>query len=109
MTSLRSCHDRGVPEYLIRDTDSSSWPAIPQSRLLEVLDPRGYGSVKVDGPGDLRLVLAGCEMVFSGEEAGWQVWFEGDITGHDTDNLVSQVARQVEEFTGGRIEWVRFD
>jgi len=38
-------------------------------------------------------------MVFSGEEPGWQVWFEGDVEGHDTDALVGQVARQLEEFT----------
>ena len=48
-------------------------------------------------------------MVFSGEEAGWRVWFEGDTTGHDTDALVSQVAHKVEEFTSGQIEWVRYD
>jgi hypothetical protein len=52
--------------------------------------------VSVEGPGDLRLVLGGCEMVCSGEDAGWQVWFEGDTFGHDTDALVSQVAQQVQ-------------
>jgi hypothetical protein len=31
-------------------------------------------------------------MVFSGEEVGWSVVFEGDITGHDTDAVVGQVA-----------------
>jgi hypothetical protein len=65
--------------------------------------------VKVDGPGDLRLLLGCCEMVFSAEDAGWQVWFEGDTTGHDTEALVSKVARQVEEFTGRHIESVRYD
>jgi len=94
---------------LIRDIGPNSWPAIPKSRLLEVLEPRGYGCVKVDGPGDLRLVLGDCEMVFMGEEAGWQVWFEGDTNGHDTDALISQVAHQVEQFTSSQIEWVRYD
>jgi hypothetical protein len=45
--------------------------------------------------------------VFSGEEPGWQVWFEGDVEGHDTDALVGQVARQLEEFTQTPTEWSR--
>jgi hypothetical protein len=99
-----------VPEYLIRKTAGpSSWPAIPKGRLLDILEPRGYGCVSVDGPGDLRLVLGGCEMIFSGEDVGWQVWFEGDTDGHDTDALVSQVAQQVQEFTGEHVEWIRYD
>jgi hypothetical protein len=103
------CHDLHVPQYLIRVTGPSSWPAIPQSGLLEVLEPRGYGCQKVNGPpGDLRLWLGNCEIVFSGEDVGWQVWFEGDTTGHDTDALISQIAHQIEEFTGGRTEWMRY-
>jgi hypothetical protein len=99
-----------VPEYLIRTaTGPSRWPAIPKARLLDVLEPRGYGSVSTEGPGDLRLVLGGCEMVFSGEDVGWQVWFEGDTAGHDTDALVSQVAQQVQEFTSEHVEWIRYD
>jgi hypothetical protein len=47
--------------------------AVPQEHLP--------GCIKVDGPGDLRLVLGGCEIVFSGEDVGWQVWFEGDTAG----------------------------
>lgn len=99
-----------MPEYLIRTTSGpSSWPAIPKSNLLDVLQPSGYRSVSVEGPGDLRLALGSCEMVFSGEDVGWQVWFEGDTAGHDTDALVSQVAQQVREFTGGQVEWIRYD
>jgi len=45
---------------------------------------------------------------FSGEDVGWQVWFEGETTGHDTDALISQIAHQVEEFTAGHTEWIRF-
>jgi hypothetical protein len=48
-------------------------------------------------------------MIFSGEETGWQVWFEGDTDGHDTDALVSQVAQQVEEFIGRQVKLVRYD
>lgn len=48
-------------------------------------------------------------MVFSAEEPGWQVWFEGDIAGHDTDAVVDQVTRQVEEFTQCPTQWTRID
>jgi hypothetical protein len=99
-----------VPEYLIKKADAPDlWPAIPKDRLLDVLAPRGYRSERVDGLGDLRLALDGCEMAFSGEYVGWQIWFEGSIAGHDTDALVSQIARQVQEFAGERIEWVRIE
>jgi hypothetical protein len=98
-----------VPEYLIRAAGPSSWPAIPKSRLPEVLGPRGYGCEEASGPGDLRLRLGSCEMAFSAEDVGWQVCFEGDTTGQDTDAVVSQVAQQVGEFTGASAEWVRYD
>jgi hypothetical protein len=54
---------------------------VKSNRLLEVLEPRGYGVIEVPGDGDLRLALGACEMVLSGEEPGWQVWFEGDVEG----------------------------
>jgi hypothetical protein len=99
-----------MPEYLIWTTAGpGSRPAIPEDRLLDVLQPRGYGSVSVEGRGDLRLALGGCEMALSGEDAGWRVWFEGDTADHDTGILVAQVARQVHEFTGEHIKWIRCD
>lgn len=99
-----------MPEYLIWTTaDPGGWPAIPRSLLPDVLAPHGCDFVRIDGPGDLRLALGGCEMIFSGEPAGWQVRFEGDTSGHDTGTLVSQVARQIHEFTGETIKWILCD
>jgi hypothetical protein len=98
-----------MAEYLIRATGPSSWPAVPQSRLPEVLAPRGYNFEKISGPGDLSLRLGSCEMAFSAEDVGWQVCFAGDTAGQDTDAVVSQITQQVEEFTGGSAEWVRYD
>ena len=72
-------------------------------RRLSVHVARGYGCKEASGPGDLRLRLGSCEMTFSAEEVGWQVCFEGDATGQDTDALVAQIARQVEEFTEARL------
>jgi hypothetical protein len=99
-----------VPEYLIWTTaDQGGWPAIAKNLIPDVLTPLSYEAVRIDGPGDLRLALGGCEMVFSGEPAGWRVWFEGDISGHDTSALVSQVARQIHRFIGETIKWILCD
>jgi hypothetical protein len=70
------------PEYVIRAADRVEWPAIPAHRLEEVLVPAGYGAQRVPGDGFLRLWLG---TAFSGEEVGWQVWFEADTTGLDPD------------------------
>jgi hypothetical protein len=64
-----TCHDRLMPEYLIKAV-SRDWLAVS-------------------------------------EQPGWQVWFEGDTEGHDTDSLVSQVAGQLADFTQCPTEWVR--
>ncbi len=77
--------------------------------MADVLKPSGSPSEVVEGPGDLRLSLGACEMVFSAEDVGWQVWFEGETAGYDTDALIAQVALQVEAFVGANIEWVRYD
>jgi hypothetical protein len=39
------------------------------------------------------------EISFSGEDPGWQVSVDGDIAHLNTDELIAQVARQIEERT----------
>jgi hypothetical protein len=63
----------------------------------------------VSGHGDLRLMIGAAEMVFSGEEVGWSLVFEGDTEGHDNDALAQQVADQIGEFAHEAMEWVRYD
>jgi hypothetical protein len=60
-----------------------------------------------DGWGDLHLQAAGYEISFASEDVGWQVSFVGDAAGVDTDELVAQVARQVQHSTGTATEWIR--
>ena len=48
-------------------------------------------------------------MAFSGEDVGWQIVFEGDTEGHDTDSLVASVANQLAQFAGEPMEWIRYD
>jgi hypothetical protein len=56
----------------------------------------------------MHLQAVGYEISFSGEDVGWQVTFDGDIAGLDTDELVAQIARQVQDFTRTATEWVRY-
>jgi hypothetical protein len=104
------CDDLGMAssEYLIRPASPDGWLAIPASALAEVLTPRGYDLRAGPGFGDLHLQAAGYEIAFSGEDPGWQVTLDGDIAHLDSDELVAQIARQVQDFTGTATEWVRY-
>lgn len=97
-----------MAEYM-RPVGRSEWVPIPKQQLRCVLEPRGYGSQVVTGPGDLRLAIGAAEMVFSGEMVGWSLVFEGNTDGHDTDALTQQVADQIAEFAKEPMEWVRYD
>lgn len=84
-----------MPEYLIRTADGpGGWPSIPKDRLPDVLGPMVAVPCALMAQVTCDWALLGCEVVFSGEDAGWRVWFEGDTAGHDIDAVVSQVAQQ---------------
>jgi hypothetical protein len=72
-----------------------------------VLAPRGYRTKPGDGFWDLHLRAADYEISFSGEDPGWQVSVDRDIAHLNTDELIAQVARQIEDFTGTATEWIR--
>jgi hypothetical protein len=94
-------------EYLIRPASHDCQLLFPAAALAEVLIPPGYGLQPAEGSGDLHLQTAGYEISFSGEDPGWQVSIEGEIAHLDTDVLVAQVARQIEDYTGIAPEWYR--
>ena len=56
-------------------------PPISADDVADVLTPRGCGVIQVPAEGDLRLVLGGSEMLFSGEDAVWRFCFEGETEG----------------------------
>ena len=70
--------------------------------------PRGCDVRPSTGWGDLHLQGDGYEIAYSGEDVGWQVIFEGDLANVDTDELVAQIARQLEDFTQVATEWLRY-
>jgi hypothetical protein len=66
------------------------WLTIPGDSLAEVLTPHGHDAQPGDGLGDFHLQAAGYEMSCAFEDVGWQVIFDGDAAGVDTDELVAQ-------------------
>lgn len=75
--------------------------------MAAVLSPHGHGVEPGPGFGDLHLQAPGYEISFSNEDPGWQVIFDGNIADLDTDELVAQVSRQVQDFTHTATEWIR--
>jgi hypothetical protein len=95
-------------EYLIRPASHDGWLAIPATDLAEVRTPRGYDLRTAPGLGDLHLQAADYEISLSDEDPGWQVTFDGDISHLDSDKLVTQIARQIQDFTRTATEWVQY-
>ena len=108
--TVQVCDDLSVPEaeYLIRPASHEGWLIIPASALAEVLTPQGYDLRSGPGFGHLHLHAVGYEISFSLEDPGWQVAFDGDVAHLDSDELVAQIARQVQDFTGIATEWFRY-
>ncbi len=95
-------------EYLIRPSSHEGWLVIPADSLAEVLTPHGSDAAPGIGFGDFHLRASGYEISFSNEDPGWQVIFDGDISQLNPDELISQIARQIEDATGIATEWVRY-
>lgn len=95
-------------EYLIRPSSHDGWLVIPADSLAEVLTPHGSDAVPGAGFGDLHLRAPGYEISFSNEDPGWQVSFDGDISSLNPDELILQIARQIQNATGTNTEWLRY-
>jgi hypothetical protein len=68
-------------EFLIKRTDGD-WFDLRHEHLKEVLRPTSYSSKPIEGCGDHRIEVEGCEVSFSYEDPGIQVCFEsGAISG----------------------------
>ncbi len=94
-------------EYLIRPVSHAGWLSIPGDSLAEALTSSGYDARRGAGWGDFHLQAAGYEISFAFEDVGWQVIFDGGVAGVDTDELVAQVARQIQYSSGTATEWIR--
>jgi hypothetical protein len=99
--------------YLIRPASQDARLMIPANTLAEVLTPAGCDARPSPGYGDFHLQGGGFEISFSNEgdsdeDEGWHVILEGDLADLDTDELVAQIARQIEHSTQTATEWLRF-
>jgi len=45
---------------------------------------------------------------FSLEDPGWEVIFDGDISHLNPDEIITQIAHQIQEATGIAAEWLRY-
>src|SRR4029077_16426409 len=95
-------------EYLIRPSSHEGWLVIPADTLAEVLTPHGSGAEPAAGFGDFHLRAPSYEISFSNEDPGWQVSFDGDISQLNPDELISQIAGQIQNATGISTEWLRY-
>ena len=94
-------------EYIIRTAAHHEWPALHRDRAVEVLSPAGFECHPEEGWGDVRLRCGNVVVSYSGEEVGWQVSFDGDLLGLDTDHFIDAVTRRLETEVGEPCEWVR--
>lgn len=87
-------------EYLIRRTDGD-WFDIRPGNYESTFVPKSFSWQKIDGWGDFRIKVNGCEVSFSYEDAGIQVVFEKDIfTPEEELQLVNEMILNIAEVTG---------
>jgi hypothetical protein len=87
-------------EYLIKRTDGE-WFDLHHDRFNEVLRPSTVPSEVVQGWGDHRIKVEGCELSFSYENAGIQVFFEGEGLPEELERrIVAEIASRIAGATG---------
>jgi hypothetical protein len=75
--------------------------------MTQVLTPRDWGCSPIVGQGDLRLRCGDTEILFSGEDVGWQVAFDGPMPREAAERFVATVAVQVQLEVDEAVEWVQ--
>jgi len=87
-------------EFLIKRTDGD-WFDLHTSRCGEVLRPSSFPSHPVEGWGNHRIEIRGCQISFSYEDPGIQVSFEGDsLAEAEASQIVSEIAESITKATG---------
>jgi hypothetical protein len=89
-----------VIEFLIKRVDGD-WFDLAYERFPVVLCPDSVPSEPIEGWGDHRISVMGCEVSFSYEDPGIQVCFEtGNISEAMAVQLVEEIAAKVRAATG---------
>ena len=87
-------------EFLIRRTDGE-WFDLPWNRRSEILRPNSFASRPIEGWGNHRIEVSGCEVSFSDEDPGIQVSFEtGEISVETAEQIVKEISENITRVTG---------
>lgn len=87
-------------EFLIRCADGE-WFNLPSERFADVLKPKSFPSLAIQGWGDHRITVRGRPVSFSYEDAGILVSFEGEpLPEVDAASIVKEIAENVATATG---------
>ena len=87
-------------EYLIQPVESEFFQFSP-NEWSDVLRPTSFQSKVIDGWGNLRLEIEGCEVSFSDEMVGIQICFKNcDIPKEMADLIVQEICQQYVLLTG---------
>ncbi|WP_143665412.1 hypothetical protein [Streptomyces sp. gb14] len=80
-------------EYLLATDDDDFLGPVCSDRCPDVLQPRGWGAVPVDGDGHYRIAVEGMEIEFAWEMPGLQVTVHGTSDEPRVEELVARIAR----------------
>lgn len=89
-------------EYLIKQIDGN-WFDIGPKNYESTLVPKSLPWRKIDGWGNFRIKVNGCEVSFSYEKIGIQVVFEDNVfTSEEELQLLNEMLLNITEITGQR-------
>ena len=91
-------------EYLIKRTDGE-WFEFPSGS--DPYRPVTIPFKKVEGWGDGRIEIDGCQISFSYEDPGIQVSFQGEIPQELADRIVAEISQTIESESGQKSEAIQ--
>ena len=87
-------------EYLVRCIDGE-WFNLHCNDFGNVLCPKTFSSKVIEGWGDHRIEINGCEVAFSYEDPGIQIIFESDEISEDiATKIVNEIYQNIVNHTG---------
>lgn len=93
-------------EYLIERADGE-WFDLSYAAYGDVLHPTLLPWQRVEGWGDHRIRVLDCDIAFSDEPPGMHVIFEdGTISRTQTQQIIEQIAQNIERATGQTVRVV---
>jgi hypothetical protein len=96
-------------EYLIGRTDGD-WFDLPYATYPDVLHPTSFPWHRVEGWGDHRIRVLGCDIAVFYESPGMHVIFEGDtVPREQARQIVEEMARNVASATGQTASVIEID